>query len=295
MPNKLRPNQILNVGDSIISDNKRFCLVLQRDGNLVIYKLPSNTALWSTGTVGETVMNAVMQADGNFVLYKSDGATPLFHTNTFGHPNAEIVMQDDGNLVIYDGATAIWHGPGVYQPPALLLRTITVEAISHLRVTAGWDNRRLIPTPETKNQTSIYNPPPGFAVLSTRTIVHQSNNGSRSVSVMAEGLNLVTEENLTEVYDAAIGFALRLGKLDLKGNLEDKKNNNLSALRHFQTNRNTIHATVTAAGHGIPGHDQKRGWDEISVMADLLYIGSPNKSDIAAAIEEEFGIDIPNI
>jgi hypothetical protein len=90
--------------DHLISCDGRFKLVMQTDGNLVLY-MNGTTALWSTGTVGSGATQAAMQTDGNFVLYA--GATPVWASNTAGHPNAVISVQNDGNVVIYYGSP-IW-------------------------------------------------------------------------------------------------------------------------------------------------------------------------------------------
>jgi hypothetical protein len=49
----------------------------------------------------------VMQEDGNLVLYAADGVA-LWHTVTYGHPGSYLAMQDDGNLVVYEGGTPLW-------------------------------------------------------------------------------------------------------------------------------------------------------------------------------------------
>ena len=100
---RLRDGQGLLVGGSIKSQDGRFSLILQLDGNLVIYG-PGHDALWATGTQGHRdVFDAVMQADGNLVLYNGRNQ-PFWASNTAGTPNMTLVMQNDGNLVIYDGA-----------------------------------------------------------------------------------------------------------------------------------------------------------------------------------------------
>ncbi|WP_119343888.1 hypothetical protein [Facilibium subflavum] len=46
-----------------------YSLNLQPDGNLVIYYLPTNHAIWATDTVGKPTGKLDLQADGNLVLY----------------------------------------------------------------------------------------------------------------------------------------------------------------------------------------------------------------------------------
>lgn len=291
MSDTLFTGQVLNVNDSIISANNRFRLILQGDGNFVVYRHPQGIPLWHTRTNGKSVKFAIMQTDGNLVLYSPSNA-PVWATMTVGHSNAKLVMQDDGNLVIYSGSTAVWSEPGVYQPRISLLATESRTVIDRLRVVAGWHGG-LIPRPETKSEEAVYNPPPGWVVVSTNTTVQSSNNGSRSVSVIGGGLNLVTESELQSAYDSAIDVAIKYGKQDIKVALEEKRKEHLKQHSSFQSNLNTVRAKVTASGHGVPNHDQKRGWEEISVTAELLYIGTTNRDDIIASIEDEFGIDVP--
>ncbi|MFD0009212.1 hypothetical protein ACFVJ4_43755 [Streptomyces sp. NPDC127178] len=82
-------------------------LVMQGDGNLVMYRLRDGAAIWSTHTSGHPGAYAKMQTDGNFVVYDADNRT-LWSTRTNGNPNAWAIMQNDGNLVIYKSTG----GPG---------------------------------------------------------------------------------------------------------------------------------------------------------------------------------------
>lgn len=114
MTDRLYPGQSLGVGNRLISNNDRYVLILQKDGNLVIYRVGTMPTIWSTGTHGRKVFSAVMQTDGNFVIYGSEGA--IWSTDTDGNRVAWLVMQEDGNLVLYkpDG-TAIWSS-GTFEP-----------------------------------------------------------------------------------------------------------------------------------------------------------------------------------
>jgi len=103
---RLVPVQGLVMNTSITSTNGQYTLVLQWDGNLVVYG-PSG-ARWSTMTGGQPSAQALMQSDGNFVLYGPTGQV-YWNSQTGGHPGAGIVMQNDGNLVIYDtNGTPLW-------------------------------------------------------------------------------------------------------------------------------------------------------------------------------------------
>jgi hypothetical protein len=99
---RLQPTEQLNVGDQLVSNNGRVSLVMQGDGNLVLYRADDGRALWASNTAGRPVAYAVMQGnDGNFVAYDAN-QHPYWASHTNGHPGAWVVLQDDGNLVVYD-------------------------------------------------------------------------------------------------------------------------------------------------------------------------------------------------
>jgi hypothetical protein len=104
MTDRLNSGQTLQVGESLVSPNGRFSLVLQQDGNAVLYE-QEDSPVWASGTDGQDVSTAAMQEDGNFVLSTPSG-DPVWATDTYGNDGAYLVLQDDRNLVIYgaDGA-----------------------------------------------------------------------------------------------------------------------------------------------------------------------------------------------
>jgi hypothetical protein len=96
----------LPAGDYLYSPSETYKLIMQTDGNLVVYK--GSTATGSSSTAGSGSGNYLaMQADGNLVIYTSAGQA-VWATGTAGSGNY-LVMQDDGNLVIYNSSgTAVW-------------------------------------------------------------------------------------------------------------------------------------------------------------------------------------------
>jgi hypothetical protein len=102
----LKTEQALAKEDFLLSANKRFKLILQDDGNLVLYRNDNGQPLWSTNTPGKPVSKAIMQADGNFVLYNSH--EPLWASNTVGKKNASLIVQNDGNVVISERDKPVW-------------------------------------------------------------------------------------------------------------------------------------------------------------------------------------------
>jgi hypothetical protein len=103
----LGPGQGLSTGGSLQSVGGQFSLVMQRDGNLVLYA-SSNTAIWATGTENNAGASVVMQRDGNLVVYSSSDRA-LWASGTENNAGASAVLQRDGNFVIYSaGGKALW-------------------------------------------------------------------------------------------------------------------------------------------------------------------------------------------
>ena len=103
---------VLPAPSRIYSADQRFFLVMQSDGNLVVYT-SANVALWGAGTNGQPANEAVMQTDGNLVLYTPNGV-PVWASNTAGNECAQLRLENDGNLVIrgLDGAVLWQSGSG---------------------------------------------------------------------------------------------------------------------------------------------------------------------------------------
>lgn len=106
--NTLQANQQLSINDQLPSNNGLLSVMMQGDGNVVLYRTQFGRALWASNTEGMPVTHVIMQADGNLVAYSTDG-TAYWATGTQGHPGARAVLQDDGNFVVYDSANnALW-------------------------------------------------------------------------------------------------------------------------------------------------------------------------------------------
>ncbi|MGW9029485.1 hypothetical protein ACWGQ5_36290 [Streptomyces sp. NPDC055722] len=99
----IRPGQTLQA--AWWTQGQRTFLVMQNDGNLIMYRKRDSAAIWSTRTSGHPGAYAVMQRDGNLVVYRKGGGPSaggaLWSTRTHGHTGAYAVMQNDGNLVVY--------------------------------------------------------------------------------------------------------------------------------------------------------------------------------------------------
>ena len=102
----LAPNEALYENQAISSCNGLYTLVMQDDGNVVLYDT-MGTALWNSQTAGRPGHAVVMQSDGNFVLYDA-ASVPLWNTGTHGHPGAALRVEEDGNVIVWEGWTPIW-------------------------------------------------------------------------------------------------------------------------------------------------------------------------------------------
>lgn len=101
----LGSGQILLSGQKVQSVDRKYSLVLQADGNLVLYS--PTKAIWASNTSGRPASYLTLQSDGNLVLYASSGA-PLWASGTYGQPSVEAIAQQDGNFVLYSSTQATW-------------------------------------------------------------------------------------------------------------------------------------------------------------------------------------------
>lgn len=94
----LNMNEALSNNGFIQSADGKYKLIMQGDGNLVMYRADWSVR-WSPMTNRGSF--AVMQSDGNFVVYAS-GNVPLWHTGTYGgiFGNYYLTIHDDGDLSI---------------------------------------------------------------------------------------------------------------------------------------------------------------------------------------------------
>jgi predicted lipoprotein with Yx(FWY)xxD motif len=107
-PSLLQTGQELFDGSALVSPSGRYRLVLQSDGNLVLYW--EGQPLWNTGTRGDAPDHLVMQNDGNLVLYQ--GLDVLWDSKSGGGTRSgayDLNLQNDGSAVIYSPAgKPIW-------------------------------------------------------------------------------------------------------------------------------------------------------------------------------------------
>ena len=95
---QLQPGETLQKGQHLVSPNGQYFLEMQYDGNLVLYG--RGTALWSTGTGGNTHVTGAMLYITHFGLTSDDGRSYWMSSNGYIQPKF-LNLQDDGNLVLY--------------------------------------------------------------------------------------------------------------------------------------------------------------------------------------------------
>jgi hypothetical protein len=97
----LQSGELLRPEEQIASLDRRYRLLYQADGNLVVYRNSDGRALWASGTNGRSAGICIMQGDGNLVVYDAAG-TAVWASGTHREPGSRLFMQNDGNLVIYN-------------------------------------------------------------------------------------------------------------------------------------------------------------------------------------------------
>lgn len=110
-PNK---NAFLKQGEYLVSPNKKYFLLMQDDGNLVLYpgSGPENkgAAIWNTGTSAAPGTESYMaiQDDGNLVIYRGkpgDYNNHPYDSKTYRERgNYFVAVHDDGKVVIGKGS-----------------------------------------------------------------------------------------------------------------------------------------------------------------------------------------------
>jgi hypothetical protein len=105
---RLHQAEGLTHGQSLGSQDGRYSLTVQADGNVVLSQT-GGVVRWSSQTAGNPGAGLAMQPDGNLVLY-SPTRVALWSSGTWDHPGAWVILQNDGNLVVYAPGTqtALW-------------------------------------------------------------------------------------------------------------------------------------------------------------------------------------------
>jgi hypothetical protein len=114
-PGQLQVGGSLRPGETLSSPTGEYTLVYQNDGNLVLYRSADGFAVWDTKTTGKATGFVLMQWDGNFVVYGPGGDEAWWASGSNSCGSAvvvqddgslAVVVQDDGNLVLYDSGVS---------------------------------------------------------------------------------------------------------------------------------------------------------------------------------------------
>jgi len=122
--NRLQSGDELKVDDELISREGWVRLVLQADGNLVLYRTQVGLRLWASNTAGQPVSRVVMEPGGNLVAETAPGTT-VWATGTGGNAGASAVLQDDGDFVVHDALGKVLWKTGTVQD----FHTPTIEIV----------------------------------------------------------------------------------------------------------------------------------------------------------------------
>jgi hypothetical protein len=103
------------VDQYIQSNDRRFRLHYQPDGNLVLYG-PGDSVLWTAGVSRARPSEFIVQGDCNLVLYDTAGY-PYWQTGS-SCSGPVLRLQNDGNLVLHAGETlfspVVWNTGTLY-------------------------------------------------------------------------------------------------------------------------------------------------------------------------------------
>lgn len=114
----LYPGETLYQNQGLPSYDDGYDLIMQPDGNLVLYKLNPTQAVWSTGTAGHPGARLVMQNDGNLVVYDTNNA-PLWSTSTYrANTRNQLIVLPNGDIIVGTGAKVRWSRLGGGLAPA---------------------------------------------------------------------------------------------------------------------------------------------------------------------------------
>ncbi|KQS73440.1 hypothetical protein ASG41_01950 [Modestobacter sp. Leaf380] len=103
-PSGLSSGQALYAGQYLVSPDATHRLVMQEDGNLVLYGM-GGRVVWAT-YVYAPGSRLVLQPDGNLVSYSPRGEA-TWNSGTWGRAGATAALQDDGRLVVKTGGSTV--------------------------------------------------------------------------------------------------------------------------------------------------------------------------------------------
>ena len=97
---KLQAGESMVKTQIMLSNNTCFKLEMLWNGNLVLFRVDDNIALWKSNTSGTQAYKVTMLNNGNFTLTDKNSTQIFWSSMTSGNIGAFLSLQDDGNLVI---------------------------------------------------------------------------------------------------------------------------------------------------------------------------------------------------
>jgi len=102
-----KKNVFLKPGQRLTAENGSSYLIMQEDGNLVLYCTKDNRVAWASNTRGKNEL--VFQEDGNLVMYSRDPKREVkWQAGSHNKGAIRLHLQNDGNLVIYNAEKDVW-------------------------------------------------------------------------------------------------------------------------------------------------------------------------------------------
>jgi hypothetical protein len=103
--------QKISINSMVFSNAKAYNFIIQKDGNLVIYK-DVTIPIWESNTAGTPASILELTKDGNLVL-KDNKNIIYWSTNTSNNPNGSFTICDDGVLRVFNNVKEVlWESSG---------------------------------------------------------------------------------------------------------------------------------------------------------------------------------------
>ncbi len=96
----ITPGTGIGMDRAVTSCLGKYSLVMQTDGNLVVYNNTKGRAIWQSHTAGSVGTAAILRPDGSFGIF-GKAWDSVWSPGATLDPKAELHLQDDGNLVLY--------------------------------------------------------------------------------------------------------------------------------------------------------------------------------------------------
>ncbi len=225
----LTSGQQVATNEQLRSRHGRYYLIVQGDGNVVLYTA-ARRAVWSSATNGKGGVRLIQQSDGNLVLYAA-GNRGVWATGTAGNAGARTVVQDDGNVVVYRaGGAGIWssrqHPATPPPPPPAPAPSDTLRSGQRLTV-----NQQLRSpsgayrvTVQSDGNVVMY-PRTGRAIWATGT----TGRGGRTLTMQTDGNLVLTTAAARPVWASGSRSSGARAVMQNDGNLVIYRTNNTAA------------------------------------------------------------------